>query len=46
MLKELFIGNLIKSTDNNLDNYFDFCYVYVNVPVNKGIKAPILPFRK
>lgn len=46
MLKELPIGNLIKSTDNNLDNYFGFCYVSVNVPDNEAIRAPILPFRK
>nr|QWO71410.1 DNA polymerase [Termitomyces sp. T123] len=44
MLKELPIGNLIKSTDTNLDNYFGFCYATVNVPT--GIRAPILPFRK
>jgi hypothetical protein len=44
MLKDLPIGCLSKSTDTNLDNYFGFCYVSVNVP--KGIKAPILSFRK
>jgi hypothetical protein len=44
MLKDLPIGCLIKSTDNNLDNYFGFCYASVNVP--EGITAPILPFRK
>jgi len=41
MLKELPIGNLIKSTDNNLDNYFGFCYVSVKVPANEGLRAPI-----
>ena len=44
MLKNIPIGNISKSIDTNLDNYFGFCYVSVNVP--KGIKAPILPFRK
>ena len=41
MLKELPIDNLIKSTDNNLDNYFGFCYVSVKVPANEGLRAPI-----
>jgi hypothetical protein len=43
MLKDLPIGNISKSTDTNLDNYFGFCYASVNVP--KGIRAPIFPFR-
>ena len=43
MLKELPIGEIYRSTDINIDNYFGFCYATVNVP--RGIKAPILPFR-
>ena len=43
MLKDLPIGNISRSTDSNIDNYFGFCYASVNVP--KGIRAPILPFR-
>jgi len=43
MLKDLPIGDTIKSTDPNLDNYFGYCYVTVNVPEN--IYNPILPFR-
>jgi len=44
MLKDLPIGEITKSTDTNLDNYFGFCFASVNVP--KGVIAPILPFRK
>jgi len=44
MLEDLPIGCISKSTDTNLNNYFGFCFVSVNVP--KGIRAPILPFRK
>jgi len=36
-------GDIIKSTDNNLDNYFGLFYVTVEVPDN--IKLPPLPFR-
>lgn len=43
MLKELPIGNIITSTDTDLNNYFGFCYASVFVP--KNIKAPILPYR-
>jgi hypothetical protein len=43
MLKDLPIGNISRSTDTNIDNYFGFCYASVNVP--KNIRAPILPFR-
>jgi hypothetical protein len=43
MLNDMPIGNLIKSSDTNLDNYFGFCYATVNVPDN--INKPILPFR-
>nr|BAM29335.1 dpoB [Lentinula edodes] len=43
MLKDLPIGNICRSIDTNIDNYFGFCYASVNVP--KGIRAPILPFR-
>lgn len=43
MLKDLPIGNIISSTDNNLDNYFGYCYASVIVP--KNIRAPILPYR-
>jgi hypothetical protein len=44
MLKDLPVGCISRSTDTNLDNYFGFCLASVNVP--RGIKAPILPFRK
>ena len=44
MFKDNPTGCLIKSTDNNLDNYFGYCFATVKVP--KGIKAPIFPFRK
>lgn len=37
------IGKVIKSTDNNLNNYFGFCYATVEIPDN--INKPILPFR-
>jgi hypothetical protein len=43
MLKDIPIGNSIKSTDTNLDNYFGFCYATVEVPENNH--NPILPFR-
>jgi hypothetical protein len=43
MLKDMPIGNMIKSTDTNLDNYFGFCYATVEVPENNH--NPILPFR-
>jgi hypothetical protein len=43
MLKDIPIGNLIKSSDTNLDNYFGFCYVTVDVPEYN--KNPVLPFR-
>jgi DNA polymerase type B, organellar and viral len=43
MLNDLPIGNIIKSTDNNLNNYFGFCYATVEIPNN--IYNPILPFR-
>lgn len=43
MLKDLPIGNISRSSDTNIDNYFGFCFASVNVP--KGIRAPILPFR-
>jgi hypothetical protein len=43
MLNDMPIGNIIKSTDTNLDNYFVFCYAKVNVPTE--VKKPILPFR-
>nr|QWO71407.1 DNA polymerase [Termitomyces sp. K2P1] len=44
MLKDLPVGEMSKSTDTNLNNYFGFCYATVNVP--KGIRAPLLPFRR
>jgi DNA polymerase type B, organellar and viral len=43
MLQDMPIGKLIKSTDNNLNNYFGFCYATVEIPNN--INKPILPFR-
>jgi hypothetical protein len=43
MLNDMPIGKLTKSTDNNLDNYFGFCYATVDVPNN--INKPILSFR-
>lgn len=43
MLNDMPIGKLIKSTDNNLNNYFGFCYASVEIPNN--INKPILPFR-
>lgn len=43
MKNDLPIGNLIKSTDTNLDNYFGFVYASVEYPENVNI--PILPFR-
>ena len=44
MKKPMPIGNLTISNDTNINNYFGFCYASVNVP--RGIRAPILPFRK
>jgi hypothetical protein len=43
MLQDMPIGDIIKSTDPNLDNYFGFCYATVNVPNNTY--NPVLPFR-
>ena len=43
MLQDMPIGNIIKSTDYNLDNYFGYCYATVNVPEN--INNPILSYR-
>ena len=43
MLYDMPIGNIKLSTDDNLDNYFGFCYVSINVSDN--IYNPILPFR-
>nr|YP_010130190.1 hypothetical protein KQ422_mgp108 [Clavaria fumosa]QPZ51092.1 hypothetical protein [Clavaria fumosa] len=43
MLNDMPTGDIIKLTDNNLDNYYGFCYVTVTVPDH--IKYPILPFR-
>jgi hypothetical protein len=43
MLKDMPIGNIIKSTDTKLDNYFGFCYANVTVPLS--VKNPVLPFR-
>jgi hypothetical protein len=43
MLKDIPIGNLIKSSDTKLDNYFGFCYVTVEVPEHNN--NPVLPFR-
>jgi len=43
MLNDMPIGDMTKSSDTNLYNYFGFCYVTVNVPEN--IINPILPFR-
>jgi hypothetical protein len=43
MKKEMPIGNIFKSNDSELNNYFGFCYASVEVPDN--IYNPILPFR-
>lgn len=43
MKKDMPIGNLIKSNDSNLDNYFGFCYASVDVP--EHTYSPVLPFR-
>jgi hypothetical protein len=43
MLQDMPIGDIIKSTDPNLDNYFGFCNATVNVPNNTY--NPVLPFR-
>jgi hypothetical protein len=43
MLKDIPVGNLVKSSDKNLDNYFGFCYVTVEVPEN--CKKPVLAYR-
>lgn len=43
MLNELPVGNIIKSTNPNLDDYFGFCYATVTIP--DGIYNPIWPFR-
>jgi hypothetical protein len=43
MLMDIPIGNAIKSTDPNLDNYFGFCYATVEVP--NDIYNPLLVFR-
>jgi hypothetical protein len=43
MLKDMPVGNIIKSSDTNLDNYFGFCYAAVNVPSH--VKNPVLSYR-
>ena len=43
MLQDMPIGNIVKSTDSNLDNYFGFCYATVNVP--KNVNNPVLSYR-
>jgi hypothetical protein len=43
MLKDMPVGNLVKSSDTNLDNYFGFCYVTVEVP--ESCKNPALAYR-
>jgi len=43
MLKDIPIGIAIKSTDPNLDNYFGYCYVTVDIPENENNN--LLPFR-
>jgi DNA polymerase type B, organellar and viral len=43
MLQDMPVGNIYRSTDTNLDNYFGFCYATVDVP--KDTYNPILPYR-
>lgn len=40
---DLPIGKMVMSFDNNLDNYFGYCYVEVETP--KFMHKPLLPFR-
>jgi hypothetical protein len=43
MKQNLPLGNLIKSNDTCLDNYYGFCFATVTVPEN--LYNSILPFR-
>jgi len=43
MLKPMPGGNMFRSNDNNLNNYFGVCFASISVPDN--IYNPILPYR-